>query len=255
MKLISNIKQRYKAPALARGLEILSLLANSEPLSLEKLSYTTKIPKASLLRLLETLEIKGFVERNPVNRFYTNKVIFLPVWKEFNLTESINLFLKDLSFKTGRTAEFYIIEKDHLKITARHECESRIITVKANLGFIRELDGEFEAAARIVHAFTELPPCRFNKKLWQYKNGKKEKITLCEYKKFIAFSKKNFTAIDFEFNSNGVRRSAAPLFQNEKFLGVAAIAENYFPGCDKESIKNLSILKKESMLFSKKIIN
>lgn len=251
MILISNMKQKFKAPALARGLDVLLLLSNSGSLSLEKLSLASRIPKASLLRILQTLELKGLVERDPIDKHYTNKVFFFSASASKDFMLSLPPFLKNLSMKTDRTVEFYSPERESLKITARSECGSRMITVKANLGFRRELDGELEAVARIGHVFGSFSNCKFSKKLWQYKNGKKKKITISQYKEQIEKVKSEKIAFDIEFNSNGVRRSAAPIFQNGKFAGVIALAENFFPNCDKETIKNLKILKYECIAFSK----
>ncbi|RMD75109.1 MAG: hypothetical protein D6820_15355, partial [Lentisphaerae bacterium] len=74
-------KQNKKAaaPALQRGIEIIRLLADQIPRTLEELNRQTGIPKSSLLRFLETLELLNIVERDPVTRAYRALAMLLPI--------------------------------------------------------------------------------------------------------------------------------------------------------------------------------
>ncbi|HPO90992.1 MAG TPA: helix-turn-helix domain-containing protein [Victivallales bacterium] len=245
------MKQKYKAPALARGLDLIEFLSESEPLTLERLSEKLSIPKASLLRLLETLELKGYVEKNPKNKEYMAKTIIIPTFIEKNLREKINKLLNDLSEKTLRTVEFYIPDKNGLKIAFRKECEIKNITVKAKIGFKRSLDSEFEAVTRIAHAFADSLKTQYYDKMWIYNSGQIKKINKEDYEEFVKTTKKERIAIDFEFNSNGVRRTAAPIFEDKNLIGIIALAENFYPNCDEDTKKNAKILKNTCELFSK----
>lgn len=56
--------------ALSRGLSVLRLLEDHGPLSLHMLGERTRLPKASLGRILKTLEKEGFVRRGLSDRLY-----------------------------------------------------------------------------------------------------------------------------------------------------------------------------------------
>ena len=57
-------ENRYTVPGLQRGLEILEAFSHeNKPLSGAELSRRLNLPRASVFRLLQTLELMGFVER------------------------------------------------------------------------------------------------------------------------------------------------------------------------------------------------
>ena len=58
--------ERYMVPGLARGLQLLACFSRSErELTGAELSRRLEVPRASVFRLLHTLEQMGFVERVP----------------------------------------------------------------------------------------------------------------------------------------------------------------------------------------------
>ena len=56
--------------ALGRGLDVLSAIVRSEAATLAELHRQTAIPKASLLRILKTLQERGWIERNELEGRY-----------------------------------------------------------------------------------------------------------------------------------------------------------------------------------------
>ncbi len=236
------------APALARGLDVLSTLCGRGPMSLEGLSSLSSVPKASLLRILRTLESKGCVGRDPVSRRFSALVAMVPA-AERTFAASVHEFIVELSEKTRRTVEFYVLDGRDFRISARRDCEGAGITVKALIGFRRKLDGEFEAVARIAHAFGPSRACH-SRGLWSYEGGVRRRISSAEYGRLLAECRKERCTADFEFNSNGVRRSAAPVFKGGALAGIVALAENYFPGCDIRTRSNLAVLRRMAGQFS-----
>jgi DNA-binding IclR family transcriptional regulator len=238
-----KLEPRYPAPALARGLDVLSTLASCDKITLEALASRTSIPKASLLRLLQTLETKKLVCRDDNTRTYAALATILPICEKNKLIETrISDFLLSISKTLSRTVEYYVPSQAYFVISKRNDCEGSSITVNAKVGFRRELDGEFEAVARIAHAFHNGGE-KYNTKLWNYSDGKRRTISRSEYASSVAKARMDFSAYDLEFNTNGVRRSAVPLFEKGKFIGIIAVAENFFPQCDSHTKKNIKILR------------
>ena len=63
-KHINDASDLYLVPGLARGLQLLGCFTRQEPqLTGAELSRRLDVPRASVFRLLQTLEQMGFVER------------------------------------------------------------------------------------------------------------------------------------------------------------------------------------------------
>ena len=61
---MTSADDRYLVPGLARGLQLLACFSRQEPqLTGAELSRRLDVPRASVFRLLQTLEQMGFVER------------------------------------------------------------------------------------------------------------------------------------------------------------------------------------------------
>ena len=66
-----SAKPRYGIEALARGLEILALFTTESPsLSLTEIVATLELNKSTAFRVLSTLEMLGYLERDPATRRY-----------------------------------------------------------------------------------------------------------------------------------------------------------------------------------------
>lgn len=103
------------APALQRGLDILEdLHAQAEDQSLSAVAERLGLPANSTLRLLMTLEAKGYVERDPDSLKYrlTRKPASLALTgvREQSLLEAALPLMRDLRDATGETVLLSIIE-------------------------------------------------------------------------------------------------------------------------------------------------
>ncbi len=226
-------KKKSPAPALEKGIRILRRLSENGPQNLEMLSKDIGEPKASVLRYLDTLVSLGMAGRDPVSREYCAKVAILGLdsaGKE--LSEKVQSLLDALSEKTCRTAEWYVFNGGRMVLTMRSEPENAMIHVKAKVGFVRELDVEFEAVTRI--AVSNLRLDMSGRKYQGYRNGKKKELTESACRKMVEEDARNGFAMDMEYNPNGVRRYAVPVFHDGKFAGVAALAENFRPDADRQ---------------------
>jgi DNA-binding IclR family transcriptional regulator len=65
------MKPNYIVPALARGLEVLELLSqNGRPATVAEITQELQLPRASVFRILYTLQHKGFVETDAAGKTY-----------------------------------------------------------------------------------------------------------------------------------------------------------------------------------------
>ncbi|MFZ2655152.1 MAG: helix-turn-helix domain-containing protein [Victivallales bacterium] len=232
------------APALEKGIQALTRLSENGPRNLEKLSKDLGEPKASLLRYLDTLLSLGLVGRDPVTKEYSSKVAMVRLGRAGrDFSDKVQKLLDSLAEKTCRTAEWYVHNGDRMVLARRSEPENAVIHVKAKIGFERELNGEFEAVARI--AILNLKIDLSGKKSWIYRDGRKKNIEESICRKILDSDRKNGYAIDMEYNENGVRRYAAPVFQNGKLAGVIALAENFRPDADSKIPRIAKMLKDE----------
>ncbi len=242
-KLLEN-KEKSPAPALEKGIRVLTRLTDCGPQNLETISKELSEPKASILRYLDTLISLDLIERDPVSKEYSSKIaIIRRDDSDRNLYGKVQHLLNSLVEKTFRTAEWYVFDKNRMLLTQRAEPRDAFIRVIAQIGFERKIDKEFEAVTRI--AILNLGIKINNQKFWIYKNGTREYLSKDACNEILQKDMKNGYALDLDYNCNGVRRYAAPKFDNGKFAGVVALAENFTPDADQQ-VQNISkILKTE----------
>lgn len=103
---------------LDKSLLVLEILANSAgETDLSTLSKQTRIPKSTLIRLLNTLKKHNFVLQDPRSRRFRLgwALIYLgkAAEKSFDLITVVNPFLEDLASQTGETASLVFLDGDH----------------------------------------------------------------------------------------------------------------------------------------------
>ncbi|HBC89373.1 MAG TPA: hypothetical protein DCZ94_20730 [Lentisphaeria bacterium] len=238
-------KKKSPAPALEKGMQVLERLSKNGPQNLELLSKNLGEPKASVLRYLDTLISLGMADRDPISKEYSAKVSITRIdsaGKELSI--KIQDLLDSLAEKTCRTAEWYLPNHDKMILVQRTEPDDAVIHVKAKVGFERPLDGELEAVARI--AISNLRLSTAGKKYWVYRSGERKRISESLSGKMLEYDRENGFAMDVEYNPNGVRRYAVPVFYEGKFAGVVALAENFRPDADRQ-IPRISKMLKEAI--------
>jgi DNA-binding IclR family transcriptional regulator len=118
---------RYTVPALARGLEILGYFTREQPiLSGAKISKMTGLPRASVFRMLQTLEQAGYLERvgqEGSHPSYRLGVAVLRLGFEFlnslELTEQGRPLLESLSDACGYTTHLVVRDAQEVVIVAK----------------------------------------------------------------------------------------------------------------------------------------
>lgn len=239
------MKKKSQAPALTRGLEILKLLNQEPDLTVEEMAKQTGYPRASLFRILGTLIDFGAVSKKRDNTGYRASMMLLPVHtsrKDFQ--DRILTVLNNLSQRTGHTAEWYVPDERGMVLVMRREPTGQEVTVRAGIGFVRPWTGELDAVAAVAYAFSDRRPATAG--FWTYvTDGKQGKLTRREVEKRIQTANKEQCLADTAFNSNGVRRSAAVVFDAEKMAGVIAVAECMNFRTETPAEKPLSVLREE----------
>ncbi|MBC2604378.1 helix-turn-helix domain-containing protein [Puniceicoccus vermicola] len=215
------------APALSRGLAVLRMLGEDSPASLENLSSRLNLPKASVFRLLDTLEKTGTVRRN-ADKLYEPLWTLQPLANDSEaLRRQIHRKMPELSAETQCSAEWYEPTEAGMKLIYQELPHSELC-VKAGPGFLRDWESEFEAVARLGHAFAkEAKPVRQSS--LYVRNGERETISAQQIRALTEKARTESVAYDEAFNTNGVRRFAAAAIdeQTHTFIGVLALAQAY----------------------------
>jgi DNA-binding IclR family transcriptional regulator len=104
---------RYLVPGLQRGLLLLAQFTRATPqLTGAELSRRLKLPRASVFRILQTLEYMGFVERQSDNAHYQLSIGVLRLGFEYlasmELTEHGRPVLEALSAATGLSSHLVV---------------------------------------------------------------------------------------------------------------------------------------------------
>jgi DNA-binding IclR family transcriptional regulator len=251
---MSDNEQKYPAPALAKGLQVIETLQQHGPMILEELAGTTAISKASLLRIADTLIMLGAVERDAISRKYQATVKLIAVnGIAHDKEQLIHSALVQLSAQTGLTTEWYIQTADGMMIIDRVEPLDKPVKVVANIGYIRHLKGEFEAVARIAIANKVKIEPDWNQ-YWNYLQGEIQKISRNEFNQLLTEATDAECVMDDEYNPNGIRRMAAGVKDsNGKLYGIIALAESFTPDANSKTKERLAALQQISQKLELKL--
>ena len=234
--------KQSSAPALERGIEIIRLLTERSPLSLEKISTTIKAPKSTVSRLLEVLCQTNIVFRDFRSKNYFLIETLVPAITTISPIQIDNI-LQNLTEETNLTAEWYIPNKHGLLLLNQKDPVNSEISIRVGIGFIRSWFTEIEAVSAIGLAFYKdisLP----SKSKRYLNNGTLSEINKTDIKKIIQTVKKENGLLDSVFNINGIRRMAVPIFgKNKKLIAIVAIVGTSLTKSVLLQEENFNILK------------
>ena len=117
-------EDRYQVPALQRGLQLLGQFTRDQrELTGAELSRRLGVPRASVFRLLQTLEQMGFVERIGDSAHYKLGIAVLRLGFEYlasmELTEHGRPILDDLCAATGLSAHLAVRDGHEVVVVAK----------------------------------------------------------------------------------------------------------------------------------------
>jgi len=223
MNFIGN-QPSEPAPALSRGLSILSELSAHAPLSLEEITSRLGLPKASVFRLLATLLNLGVIRRRSDKRYE-------PLWVLRPLQDHAaalqqRLFdgMPALAKQLEATAEWYEPGAEGM-VLMKQEVPEGEIRVQARPGFLRSWREELDSVHTLGRAFHLRAPQAPDRLPAYVANGRMGSISTPEARQRIALAQGSRRAQDPFFNRNSVRRSAVAVLAGETFLGVLAVAQ------------------------------
>lgn len=223
MEIGPLLSAETSAPALSRGLAVLLALEEGEPRALEDLTRALALPKASVFRLLETLQEIGLVQKTADKR-YEALCALRP------LRDQREVFRRRMSGKLpglcaalSVTIEWYEPSAEGMVLIDQSIPEAEV-RVQARPGFVRQWGGEFDAVARLGYAFDPAAPPPVGLR-GHVRDGVLEALSAGMARRMRETARKEGTARDDFLNSNGVRRQALAVFDGAVFRGVLAAAE------------------------------
>ncbi len=125
-------QSKHKAPALAKGLEILELLCSQDdPLTLSGLSERLNRSRNEIFRMVQELQIQGYIERSDQDDGYqiTNKLFLLGMERPQNRTllEVAHPEMRAFSTQVEQSAHIAIPVGDMIVVIARMEALSPVV--------------------------------------------------------------------------------------------------------------------------------
>ena len=234
------VEAQDPAPALTRGLDLLQILEEEGPTSLEFLSQHTGWPKSSIARLLKSLENYGAVTRDTFTKLYSSQLRLIPTSPEETLLRNLcHTELQELSEATSLTAELYAFQDSRIILKEMIEPEQLPLKLTSKVGDSLDLE-ELSALTLHVLAFA-LPENDWpQNSLWLWSEGKKRKVTGRRLIEAVEETRHKLVTYDQEFNQYGVRRYAAPIFSNEHgLMAIICVAQTWTPLAHKD-IQRLS---------------
>jgi len=119
-------RNKAAVPALERGIDVVELLASSDrPMSFSEILTSLGIPRASLVRILETLLYRGLIDKMEANGHY--RVGMKLLYIGHRLKDKINLrsvawsLMQRLSDQTCETVELAVLDNGQLLLIEQIE--------------------------------------------------------------------------------------------------------------------------------------
>jgi DNA-binding IclR family transcriptional regulator len=221
----------HTVPGLIRGIELLQILTDHEAGSLEDMVRWSGYPRTSVHRLLSTLVALNIIEKSSVTRKYHPLKSLRPLSEETRL-DFENLLaeqMEALGCKTGLTVEWYVETKEGAVLARRFQTPDLQVHVVARPGFLRTWKGELDAVAQVLRAFAPNGPNQWSG-MWTYEeDGRKRPLKATDARRITQQTASNGIGVDPHFNSNGIRRIAAPVLSDHRLEGILALAMHYTP--------------------------
>lgn len=211
------------APALRRGLKLLELLYRQGAMSLEQLAAESGWPKSSVLRLMQSLVAEAAAARDPQTLAYRALMRLTPIEStDRRLKQHCAASMAALGRLCGNTVELHRCDGAGLEMIDRQSPPDAIVLAIARVGWRREM-AEIDALLQVACAFG---PYALPAAMWCWGKGKRQKVPAARARRLVEQARENGAAVDCDINANGVRRYAAPIFdQHRKLIAVLAIAQ------------------------------
>jgi DNA-binding IclR family transcriptional regulator len=217
---------RYLVPGLARGLQLLTCFSRTEPqLTGAELARRLDLPRASVFRLLQTLEQTGYVERVPDTASYRLAMGVLRLGFEYlasmELTEMGRPIIEQLRTDTGYSAHLVVRDGQNVVFIAKAvgaNAQFHSIQVGARLPAHATVLGRLLLSDLTMAELSRLYP---ETPLKSYTS--RTPTTLADLKTMIDADREKGYAVSQGAYESGITTVAAPVF-NDRHEVVAAIS-------------------------------
>lgn len=144
----------YPVPALEKGLDILETLAAAAvPQSLTELAVSLERSSSELFRMLNCLEQRGYITREPVSGKYALTLKLFSLAHGHSVIEKLlraaNVPMQELTEKVRESVHLSVLENDRLLVVAQQESPER---VRLSIEVGAEFDPVATASGRLLLA-------------------------------------------------------------------------------------------------------
>ncbi|MFB4164989.1 IclR family transcriptional regulator [Alteribacillus sp. JSM 102045] len=212
---------------ITRAIQILKSFSRDEKeFSLAELHHKLDLSKSSLQRILNTLVINGFLEKDNKKKTYKLGIELYYLGKlveeHSHLLTTAKPYLKDLRDRLGENVYINIIENNERKCIAFEEAKHALMTIS----YIGQKSPLYiGASAKLLLAY--LPPDRIEQYIQEIKLTPETDKTIVNRKKLqeeLDTIKEKGYAVSFGELVSGVFSVSAPIFDNRDNEVVAGIS-------------------------------
>lgn len=148
--------QKYSAPALEKGLDILEFLSLTDfKPTLSELASGIERSKSEIFRMMIVLEERGYIQRRDGDVYMlTDRMSVLGAPRSFNsrLAEVASPYLKQLSDDTGVSNHLSVLDKNQMLVIANTDA-SKSYGLSLQVGLRSDLAGSGTAACLLADRF------------------------------------------------------------------------------------------------------
>jgi IclR family acetate operon transcriptional repressor len=250
---IERIKNQDRKEATVRAvdkaLSILGTLSKTdEEIDLAALAKRTRIPKSTLLRLINTLKRHHFIQQNYQSQKYQIGPAFVYLGKiaskRYTLSNIIHPFIEELAARTGETVSLVVLESDHgvyIDQVVSSSMIKGIPSIGSRLGLYCTAAGKV-----LLSAYEQAELGRYLRSVLLEKKTEKTITDSAALEEEIRRVKRQAYAVDDEETETGGRCVAAPLFEKEERIVGAISLIGPASRIRKEDFGGLSLLVKET---------
>lgn len=147
----------YPVPALEKGLDILETLASAAvPQSLSELAARLERSSSELFRMLNCLEVRGYITREPLSGKYSLTLKLFSLAHAHSVADKLlraaHAPMQELSEKIHESCHLSILERGKLLVLAQHESPER---VRVSIEVGAQFDPVSTASGRLLLAYLE----------------------------------------------------------------------------------------------------
>jgi len=221
-----TIKTHHPAPAVARAIAIMELLAESRRgSSISELSHKLSLPKSSVHLIVKTLEGHGYLQKSPQTGHYRLGLKLVSLSKKalnnLSLREEARPFMQTLVKKTGLTAHLGVLEGSEAVIVEKVEAPG-LIKLATWVG--RRLDAHCTGVGKALLAY--LPEEEFDtliKARALTRHNQKTIVSIGKLKRELLQVRTQGYALDDEEDEIGLRCIGSAILDREG-RAIAAVS-------------------------------